>query len=115
MSNKGIDLTAPTIVEQIERALETYPNHPYQQAFAIPDLRQELITYVLNRISSCDVAVGKSKQLSLNFKTMNFPETRGCMEALIYQGIRHILNENEERLSHQIPEEFGSQLVSSWF
>ncbi len=116
MTAKGIDLTAPTIVEQIESALETYPDHPYQRAFAIPDLRQELITYVLSRISSCDVAVDKSKQLSLNFKTLTSPEIRGCLEALIYQGIRHILNENEERLSHQIPEEFDSEFASSyWF
>lgn len=115
MTNQGIGLTAPTIVEQIESALETYPDHPYQRAFAIPDLRQELITYVLSRISSCDVAVDKSKQLSLNFKTLTSPE-RGCLEALVYQGVRHILNENEERLSHQIPEEFDSELASAyWF
>lgn len=47
-----VNLTQQSIVGEIESVLNTYPSHPYQQAFAIPDLRQELITFVLNRIPS---------------------------------------------------------------
>jgi len=116
MAKKVVNLTAPTIVEEIESVLETYPDHPYQRAFAIPDLRQELIAYVLNRISSCYVAVDESKPPAIESNSIPAPETSECMEVLIYQGIRQILNENEDLVSHQIPEETDPCFSPShWF
>lgn len=56
MSKSIVNLTIPWVVAEIEQVLETYPHHPYQQAFANPDLRQELIAYVLTRIHNVYVA-----------------------------------------------------------
>ncbi len=45
-----VNLTQQSVLGEIESVLDTYPYQPYQQAFAIPDLRQELIAFVLSRI-----------------------------------------------------------------
>ncbi|MEM6446937.1 MAG: hypothetical protein AAF704_10295 [Cyanobacteria bacterium P01_D01_bin.123] len=53
LSNLALQLVQSTL----NRVLETYPRHPYQNAFSIPDLRQRLLAYVLNHIPSCYVSV----------------------------------------------------------
>jgi hypothetical protein len=42
-----VNLTLPAVIEQIEKIVDTYPYHPHQQAFLIPELRQKLIAHVL--------------------------------------------------------------------
>lgn len=116
MTREIVNLTASAIVEEIESFLETYSNQSYQQAFTNPDLRQKLITYIMRRFSSCYVVVDKSKQPSISFKSLPFsPEEGLCTEALIHQGIQHILTENVSQVSHQIPQEVKPLAPSHWF
>ncbi len=49
MTRTIVNLLELEVSKEIEAVLSTYSNHPYQQAFAIPDIRQELIAYVLSR------------------------------------------------------------------
>ncbi|CDN14702.1 hypothetical protein RintRC_4245 [Richelia intracellularis] len=70
----------------MEDILETYPDHPYQQAFSIPDLRQELIAHVLTKVSSCYVVVEGEEVPSFGLKSLPFsPQERFYLETLIHQ------------------------------
>lgn len=104
-------------VEEIGDVLNTYPHHPYQQAFAIPEMEQKLLAYVLNQIHSIYTVNAGRKELHRHHR---FPsrslEQRLHMEPLIRHGIIHILQENAEWVSHHIPEQvdLGNQ-SSHWF
>lgn len=38
-----IKLTLSVVMQEIEDVLDQYPEHPYQSAFSIPELKQKLI------------------------------------------------------------------------
>ena len=63
MSATIVNLTVPIVTEEIENVLCRYPHHPYQQAFAIPDLRQKLLVYVLSRVPN-QYTVNQNNQFS---------------------------------------------------
>ncbi|MDZ8133763.1 MAG: hypothetical protein RM049_00360 [Nostoc sp. DedQUE04] len=107
-----VNLTQQSIVGEIESILNTYPSHPYQQAFAIPDLRQELINFVLNRIPSFYSIVsdeqisGEAEQGSLAYyKLPRKPlEQQLHLQNLIHQGICLIVQEKSDWISHRVCE-----------
>ncbi|MDZ7955291.1 hypothetical protein [Nostoc sp. DedQUE09] len=107
-----VNLTQQSIVGEIESILNTYPSHPYQQAFAIPDLRQELITFVLNRIPSFysvmsnEQISGEAEQGSLAYyKLPRKPlEQQLHLQNLIHQGICLIVQEKSDWISHRVCE-----------
>ncbi|OYD93779.1 hypothetical protein CDG76_17525 [Nostoc sp. 'Peltigera membranacea cyanobiont' 210A] len=107
-----VNLTQQSIVGEIESVLNTYPSHPYQQAFAIPDLRQELITFVLNRIPSFysimsdEQIPAEAKQGSLAYyKLPRKPlEQQLNLQNLIHQGICLIVQEKSDWISHRVCE-----------
>ncbi|MDM9380378.1 hypothetical protein QUB80_06635 [Chlorogloeopsis sp. ULAP01] len=117
MTKTIFNLTLPTVASIIEDILETYPHHPYQQAFSIPDLRQELIAHVLSRVSNCYVVVEEGQQSSINFRTLACSlKDRSCIEDFIHQGIEEIMYKQEQKLSLKIPETEDSGLAPShWF
>lgn len=117
MTKTILNLTLPAVVSIIEDVLETYPHHPYQQAFSIPDLRQELIAYVLSRVSNYYVVVEDGQQPSVNFRSIVCSlKDRSCIEDLIRQGIEKIMYKQEKVLSLQIPETVDPGLAPShWF
>jgi hypothetical protein len=45
-----INLTLTVVMQEIEDVLDQYPEHPYQAAFSMPDLRQKLIDHVQNHV-----------------------------------------------------------------
>ena len=107
-----VNLTQQSIVGEIESILNTYPSHPYQQAFAIPDLRQELITFVLNRIPSF-YSVMSDEQISAEaeqgslayYKLPRKPlEQQLHLQNLIHQGICLIVQEKSDWISHRVCE-----------
>jgi hypothetical protein len=111
-----VNLTFPVVVEKIEQVLETYPDHPYQQIFANPDTRQELIAYVLTRVQSVFMVVDEMEQALINAETLPHPEAaKLCMGALVHQGIRDILNQYGAEIDHQIPEDDSCLVASHWF
>jgi hypothetical protein len=50
MSSELTNLTLPAVIQEIEDVLYEYPEHPYQSAFSIPELRQKLIAHILNHV-----------------------------------------------------------------
>ncbi|MBD2515615.1 hypothetical protein H6G93_11430 [Nostoc sp. FACHB-973] len=108
-----VNLTQQSVIGEIESVLDTYPYHPYQQAFAIPDLRQELIAFVLNRIPSFysvisdrHISLAKAEQESLlNYQLPRKPlEQQLHLQNLIHQGICSIVQEKSDWISHHLCE-----------
>ncbi len=119
-----VNLTQQSIVGEIESILNTYPSHPYQQAFAIPDLRQELITFVLNRIPSFysvmsdEQIPSEAEQGSLAYyKLPRKPlEQQLHLQNLIHQGICLIVQEKSDWISHRVCETVQpASEPSHWF
>lgn len=111
------NLTLPLVIEEVESALDTYPYHPYQQAFAIPDLRQELFAYILSRTHNFYEAVEEGTELKGEPMFLcGASEHRLHVKALVPKGIQYILQENADWVSHYIPDELDSGTASShWF
>ncbi|QZZ22154.1 late competence development ComFB family protein [Leptothermofonsia sichuanensis E412] len=112
-----VNLTVPTVLAEIEQILTTYPHHPHQQIFSSPDVRQELIAYVLTRIHSVYVAVDRGEAITDKVETLPpSTETRAHLESFIHQGIHEILQKHQDATEHQIPEENDGYLAAShWF
>ncbi|MEB3336153.1 MAG: hypothetical protein VKJ46_01735 [Leptolyngbyaceae bacterium] len=112
-----VNVTVSAIATEVETVLETYPDHPYQQAFAIPELRQKLITYVLNRIPSNYVVTEQRQELLVSLTPL--PDASAeeiCPPALVHQGIQQVLRDSEDQVSHHIPEDIDPDSApSQWF
>lgn len=117
MTKTIVNLTLPLLVEEIEFTLNQYPHHPYQQAFSNPDLRQELIAYVLSRVFSMYVVVDEEKQPRINFENMYYkPEPKQGREAYIHEGIHYLTDKYAEYVYHHIPSENNAGFTpSNWF
>lgn len=118
MSKTLVNLTIPIVVQELEDILETYPHHPYQEAFANPDFRQILIAYILNRIPNHYITVDDTEAQTLT----NSDELRGFLEhtlhikTIIHQGIEKILCEQAHEVNRYIPEIFDpTRVASHWF
>lgn len=114
MSKKIVNLTSTVVAEEIETVLDTYPHHPYQQAFAIPDIRQKLTVYVLSRVRNLYTVVEEAQEISRSPNLCNSLEQRSSIEPLVRHGIQHILQENSDWISHHIHNE-ASPAPSRWF
>jgi hypothetical protein len=117
MTKTIVNLTLPVVAAEIEDVLETYPHHPYQQAFSIPDIRQELIAHVLSRISSCYVVLEDAQKPSIHLNSLpGSLKEKACIRSFIHQGIEKIFHKKEKELSRQIPEEVDAGCSPShWF
>jgi hypothetical protein len=118
MTKAIVNLSLPLVIQQTEAVLETYPHHPYQQAFSIPDVRQKLICYVLSRMPGLYTVVEETERQFVNPSSMcSTLGQRNCqIETLIRQGIQSILSENLDWIDRHIPEEAESrQMPSNWF
>ncbi|TAF02552.1 MAG: hypothetical protein EAZ77_18660 [Nostocales cyanobacterium] len=122
-------LTQQSVIGEIESVLDTYPYQPYQQAFAIPDLHQELIAFVFNRLpgfsnqafDSQVLLTENQKNSSLNY-TLNHKISRNPLEQqlhlqnLIHQGIFAIIQAKADLISNQLCEIVQPGCQSShWF
>jgi hypothetical protein len=108
-----VNLTQQSVLGEIESVLDTYPHSPYQQAFAIPDLRQELIAFVLNRIPCLDSAMSEVQFPLQNLETESFSyqklprsplEQQLHVQNLIHQGIYSIIQEKSDWISNHLCE-----------
>ncbi len=92
-----VKLTSQSVAGEIAKVLDTYAYNPYQQAFAIPDLRQELLDYVVSRIPSIDSDYIAEKGSSINYKCPRNPlEVELHLQSLINQGIYSIIQEKSD-------------------
>jgi hypothetical protein len=117
MSKTIINLTQHSILQEIERVLENYPDHPCQQAFAHPGLRQELLIWVLNRIPNVFTLLEESEDAVVHPTYARYCSDRqSCTEFVIHQGIQEILIQNQSMIERHIPaEESAEQPMSHWF
>jgi hypothetical protein len=108
------NITLITVKEQVEKVLETYPDRPYQQAFAIPQLRQKLIAYVLSRVANCYTVVEEGEETNNKLAYCD-ADKRSTIETLVSQGIGQVLNQEPDYI-HYIPEEIDPGYApSDWF
>lgn len=116
MSTTIVNLTMQLVNEEIENALDGYPDFPYRQAFSVPKLRQQLTTYVLQEIPS-NYTVNNRKQELIHPKlTYSFWELPLRIKTSIHQGIQHILQENSDWRNYSITQEVQSgNSPSHWF
>jgi len=116
MAKTIVNVTLPIILAEIETVLETYPDHPYQQAFAIPDLRQVLIANVLSHVASCYIAVEQSQAEAVAISPSVSNVELSCLQTLIHAGIHRILRQEADQVQHQIPDVAHSGgAASDWF
>ncbi|HIK06455.1 MAG TPA: hypothetical protein IGS40_17350 [Trichormus sp. M33_DOE_039] len=123
--NTVVKLTQQSVLGEIENVLDTYSYHPYQQAFAIPDLRQELIDFVLNRIPCFYSEISDEKlELESSEKNSKFNqklprrplEQKLHLQNLIHQGIYAIFQQKSDWISHHLCESVESACEPShWF
>ena len=99
-----INLTLPVVIEELEYVLDEYPEHPYQAAFSIPELRQKLIAHILSHVPNRYVVEG-AQEPSSNAQVCHSSllQERLRMEMVIRGSILHILRENVDWLSRHLP------------
>jgi hypothetical protein len=108
MDIKIVSQVVRVVSEEIEIALEQYPDLPYKEAFANSEMREELIAYVLGRLAVFSRDGGETNKTRYSPK---FPyrslELRLRIEAHIHRGIQQLLREKAAPLILSIhPEVF---------
>ncbi|WP_414544568.1 hypothetical protein [Nostoc sp. CCY0012] len=119
-----VNLTHQSVLGEIESVLDTYPYH-YQQAFALSDLRQELITFVLNRVPRIYKAVSEEQiylpdlpeESLLSHKLPRSPLGQQIhLQNLIHQGICSIMQEKSDWINLHLCETVQTGCEPShWF
>jgi hypothetical protein len=100
-----INLTLPTVMQEIEDVLEEYPENPYHLAFSIHELRQKLIAYVLSHVPNRYAVEGVEESTKhLNVRHASHLAERLKMEMIVRAGILNILRENADYLSRKLPQ-----------
>lgn len=99
-----INLTLWLVIKETEDLLEEYPEYPYQMAFSFQELRQKLISSVLNQISDQYYVILEAQQeLPKNTQILyGAPEEQLLLKALIRGNIMNVLRENEEWIHNHI-------------
>lgn len=97
--SQEIRLNLQFVIEEVEDILQEYPEYPYQAAFAIPELRQKLITYVLSLSNNHRVIENARQPLKITNYLYPSLEQRLPIEVLIRGGILHLLRENADWLA----------------
>lgn len=112
-----VKLTPQSVVGEIQKVLDTYAYNPYQKLFVIPDFRQELIDYVVNRIPCFDSDFNSEKGCTIDFKLPRNPlESQLHLQTLIHQGIYSIMQEKSEWISLELCEPIKPACEPShWF
>ncbi|MBE9206623.1 late competence development ComFB family protein [Nostoc sp. LEGE 06077] len=118
MTKTLLNLTISLVVQELESILETYPHHPYQEAFANPDIKQTLIAYILSRIPNQYITVDEAEkaEFTCSESLRRSLESTLQIESIIRQGIEKVLCEQVEDVHRYIPETVDPTLVAShWF
>lgn len=100
-----VNLTLPRVVQSIDEVLEDYPEHPYQSAFLIHQLRQKLIAHVLSNVPNRYAIAGELPSFSKLKNHHSSPlAERLHLETVVRGSILHLLRENADWLSQHIPD-----------
>lgn len=109
------NLARPAVRQEILKVLATYPDHPHQQAFAAPEMRQQLLAYVLNCMPS-DYKVVEDQGSQVETETLFSEAEVEHLDAVIHQGVYDLLQDKADWVEHHIsnPENSGES-ASHWF
>lgn len=112
MSKRIVDLGLRLVNEEIDTALELYPDETYKEAFAIPELRQRLIDYVMAGIPEAYIC---------NPNTPNrakFPyhslELRLRVEQYVHWGIEYIRETHADLWKDAFPKKTHSSYSANY-
>ncbi len=87
-----VNLTLPVVTEEVEVILGEYSQDTYQELFAIFDLRQSIINYVMSQIPNSYSLIEENHAPSSQEVIPHYTqEDRLQIENLIHRGIRHVL------------------------
>ena len=113
MNTTLVNLAQPVVVSTIDYVLEDYPSHPYQQAFASPELRQKLVAQVLNDCTHRYITVPNLDDLTSSLggtqrdiqtdSLMQMSSQRQALETLIRRLIEQVLQDNWDWVERHIP------------
>jgi len=93
------------VIKEIEYILEEYPQHPYQVAFSMQELRKKLIAQVLNNLPNRYKVIKETKDSNGSLKSLKHSlEDRVRLETLIRGSIYHVLRENADWISRHLPQ-----------
>jgi hypothetical protein len=105
MAEEIFNLTQRLVIQEIENALETYPDHPYQRAFANPEFRNKLIVQVLNQCRNQFVLLDRADLQTINaLVSEQIDQEEMDLRSLIDQSIKVVLNANAEWVNRHIPD-----------
>ena len=109
MFPKIINLSLLLVMKELEKALENFPEYPYQVAFSIQELRHKLIVDVLGQIPNYYALLEASQELpgDPNFLYSSF-EDRVLLELLIRESIVRLCRENRELITCYISQKDNS-------
>ncbi|MGF1496188.1 MAG: hypothetical protein ACFB8W_05105 [Elainellaceae cyanobacterium] len=112
-----VNLTMPLVVETIETTLETFPRHPYRQAFANPDLRRKLVAYVLSHVPNIYDVVDDMETVEPDYSRLCLSrKDRATMKSAILQGIHNLLDSSPNEIAHHLPNAVDAgRSPSHWF
>ncbi len=103
MSYGLVNLTLPAVLQEIEYVLEEYPEHPYQTAFSLPELRQKLVAHVLSNVPNRYGVEGAHEPGKSKVLCSSPLQERLRTEMVIRASILHILRENADWLRNLSP------------
>ena len=117
MTKHVVNLTEQFISGEIENQLESYPDFPYKKAFSIPELKQKLIAYVLNRVHSfyvvldeCDPSATDCHPLKISSHDLS------KIASVIRDGIDVLMVEEGDQIETHICQPISAGLApSTWF
>ncbi|MDX2217092.1 MAG: hypothetical protein SFY66_27745 [Oculatellaceae cyanobacterium bins.114] len=117
MTKTIVNLALSVVIKEIEDALDSYPYHPYQQTFSVPEMRQRLISYVLSRVPGHYTVVDDSEEVFIDTASLCTSTTEKLqIEALIHTGIERILQEDSDWGDRHISHEAAPGCAASnWF
>ncbi len=117
MTKTIVNLLTSVVAGEVEGILDTYDDHPYQQAFAIPEMRQELIAYVLSYFPGSYMVMDEGMASLPHTSTLQLSEKDiSTIRYKVHEGIEHVLNRHEDTISQRIPEEDDPGMAPShWF
>ena len=97
------NLTLLIVDQEIKNVLTDYPKYPYRAAFAIHELRQQLVAAVLNQISNRYIVEGTQELTTKSgVPRTSSLEERAYMNALIRGGIVHFLQANADLIERHL-------------
>lgn len=115
MSKTIENLTIKVLISEIEDILDGYHYHAYQQVFAIPEIRQQLMASVLNRVPACYALVEENNGHC--YGAAIIPHSiHTQLHRVVKEEIERLVEEQSDWISHHIPQETNPAFApSSWF